>query len=69
MPESQWLVYNAGCGWPGFIIFTILMSLPFTLKVIISQLPWYLLFAVTTFTFLFDLRLEVQLSFFYLNIL
>ena len=64
LPSSEWLVYGAGCGWPGFIIFTFLMILPLVLKGIKNRLPWYLLSATTAFTLLFDIGLEVQFGVF-----
>ena len=28
-PSSEWLIYGAGCGWPGFLLFTVIMLVPF----------------------------------------
>ena len=60
LPSSEWLIYGAGSGWPGFLIFSILMIIPFTLKEIKNRLPWFLISVTTCFTFLFDIGLEIQ---------
>jgi O-antigen ligase len=63
-PSSEWLVYGAGCGWFGFILFTIVMIIPFLFKIKGSRLPWLLLNATAALLFLFDIGLEVQFGVF-----
>lgn len=62
-PSSEWLMYGAGCGWPGFIIFSCIMLLPFWIKMT-HQLIWWLLNITAAFSFLFDIGLEVQFGVF-----
>lgn len=31
-PSSEWIMYGAGCGWPGFILFTAVVVFPFFIK-------------------------------------
>ncbi|MFI5133885.1 MAG: O-antigen ligase family protein [Chitinophagales bacterium] len=63
-PSSEWLIYGAGCGWPGFILFTMIMIIPFTLKIREDRLCWLLLNTTAGLTFLFDIGLEVQFGVF-----
>ncbi len=58
-PSSEWLFYGAGAGWPGFLVFTMVMLIPFFIKMK-SKLPWWLLNTTAAFAFLFDIGLEVQ---------
>jgi len=62
-PSSEWLIYGAGCGWPGFILFTFIMMIPFLIRVK-NKLIWYLLNVTAAFSFLFDIGLEVQYGIF-----
>jgi O-antigen ligase len=62
-PASEWLMYGAGAGLPGFIVFTISMLIPFFTRVR-HQLPWWMLNAAAAFSFLFDIGLEVQFGVF-----
>ncbi len=62
-PSSEWLMYGAGCGWPGFIIFSCIMLLPFRIRMN-NQLIWWLLNITAAFCFLFDIGLEVQFGVF-----
>lgn len=58
-PSSEWLMYGGTAGWPGFLLFTLVMILPF-----LSKGPhrffWWTLNAIMAFSFLFDIGLEVQ---------
>ena len=63
-PSSEWLIYGAGCGWPGFIVFTIIMLIPFFYRPPGNKILWFLLNAGIAFTFLFDNGLEVQFGVF-----
>jgi O-antigen ligase len=58
-PSSEWLMYGAGCGLIGLIIFGWVMAIPFFTEVT-NRLPWYLLNSTAAFSFLFDIGLEVQ---------
>jgi O-antigen ligase len=62
-PSSEWLIYGAACGWPGFLVFTCLMILPFFIPVK-DKLPWWLLNLTAAFSLLFDIGLEVQFGLF-----
>ena len=62
-PSSEWLMYGAGCGWPGLLLFTIVMCIPFVIKTT-NKLLWWLLNATAAFSFLFDIGLEVQFGVF-----
>ena len=62
-PSSEWLMYGAALGWPGFIIFTLIMLLPFFEKRNF-RFFWYVLNAVAGFSLLFDIGLEVQFGVF-----
>jgi len=62
-PSSEWLMYGAGCGWPGFIIFSIVMLIPFSVKTN-NRMLWWLLNGTAAFSFLFDIGLEVQFGVF-----
>ncbi len=62
-PASEWLMYGAGAGLPGFIVFTVCMLIPFLTRVR-HQLPWGILNVAAAFSFLFDIGLEVQFGVF-----
>ena len=59
LPASEWMVYGAGAGWPGLIIFSIVMILPFFTRVR-QRFYWWIVNIVAAFSFLFDIGLEVQ---------
>ena len=63
LPSSEWLMFGAGTGWPGFILFTGVMLIPFLMR-IKNKLAWCLLNIVVAFNFLFDIGLEVQFGVF-----
>ncbi len=62
-PASEWLMYGAGAGLPGFIVFTVCMLIPFLTRVN-HRLPWWILNAAAAFSFMFDIGLEVQFGVF-----
>jgi len=62
-PSSEWLIYGVACGWPGFLLFSLVMSIPFYIKTK-AKLLWWLLNATAAFSFLFDIGLEVQFGVF-----
>jgi O-antigen ligase len=56
-PCSEWMMYGAGTGWPGFIILSvILIYLFFAVK----NTWWRLLNFITLLSYVFDMGLEVQ---------
>ena len=63
LPSSEWMIYGAGCGWPGFILFSLIMFIPFFIKTN-NKLIWWLLNSTAAFSFLFDIGLEVQFGVF-----
>lgn len=63
LPSSEWLMYGAGAGWPGFILFSGIMIIPFFSNVK-RLLPWIILNMIAAFSFLFDIGLEVQFGVF-----
>jgi hypothetical protein len=62
-PSSQWLIYGAGCGIPGFCLFTLIMLLPFFIP-IQHKILWWILNATVAFAFMADIGLEVQFGVF-----
>lgn len=64
LPSSEWLVYGAAAGWPGLILFTGGMLLPFALQVKGHRTAWVALSAMGALSFLFDPGLEVQFGVF-----
>lgn len=63
LPGSEWMMYGAGTGWPGFIAFSAIMIIPFFTR-IKPQFCWWLLNATAAFSFIFDIGLEVQFGVF-----
>lgn len=62
-PASEWLMYGAGAGLPGILVFTVCMLIPFFTKTS-HRLWWWMLNAAAAFSFLFDIGLEVQFGVF-----
>jgi len=62
-PSSEWLMYGVAAGWIGFVLFTIVMFIPFFERTR-SQFFWVTLNLVMAFSFLFDIGLEVQFGVF-----
>ncbi|MDP9229944.1 MAG: O-antigen ligase family protein [Bacteroidota bacterium] len=63
-PSSEWLMYGSGCGWPGFLLFTFMMILPFFTRHSKNNLSWLLVNISVILIFLFDIGLEVQYGIF-----
>ena len=63
-PSSEWLLYGAFAGWPGVVLFTAVMLLPFFVKVQHRKVFWTALHATAAFSFAFDMGLEVQYGIF-----
>ena len=62
-PSSEWIMYGSGCGWPGLLLFSFVMIIPFWIKTT-NKLLWWLLNIAAAFSFLFDIGLEVQFGVF-----
>ncbi len=62
-PASEWMIYGAGCGIPGFLIFSLVLLIPFFIRTS-NPLLWYLINITAAFSFLFDIGLEVQFGVF-----
>ncbi|HEU4470069.1 MAG TPA: O-antigen ligase family protein [Flavisolibacter sp.] len=63
-PSSEWLMYGAGAGWPGFLLFTLCMLLPFFEKMRSGWFFWASLNTISALSFLFDIGLETQFGVF-----
>jgi O-antigen ligase len=63
LPASEWLMYGAGSGIPGLLVFTFAMLVPFFVRVRYKW-RWRLLNLIVAFGFLFDIGLEVQFGVF-----
>ncbi len=60
LPSSEWMMYGAGNGWPGFILFSFAMLIPFFIKEVRKNIVWLLINVSVSFSYLFDIGLEVQ---------
>jgi hypothetical protein len=63
-PSSEWLLYGAFAGWLGVLLFTLLMLLPFFVRMKQHTVFWIALHATAAFSFAFDMGLEVQYGIF-----
>lgn len=63
-PSSEWLLYGAFAGWPGVVLFTLIMLAPFFVKLRQHQIYWIALHATAAFSFAVDMGLEVQYGIF-----
>jgi O-antigen ligase len=59
-PSNEWLMYGGFAGWPGVLLFTIVMLLPFFSKLPGGRIFWLAFHAAAVFSFAFDMGLEVQ---------
>ncbi|HEX8315922.1 MAG TPA: O-antigen ligase family protein [Flavisolibacter sp.] len=59
-PSSEWLMYGGFAGWPGVILFTVVMVLPFIYRPGSHPVFWTAFHATAAFSFAFDMGLEVQ---------
>ena len=64
LPSSEWVMYGAATGWPGFILFTIIMLIPFFIKMLNKNIFWWMMNVSIVVTYLFDNGLEGQFSVF-----
>ena len=60
LPSSEWVIYGAGNGWPGFIVFSFVMLVPFYVKELRGEVTWLILRFAIPLSYLFDIGLEVQ---------
>jgi O-Antigen ligase. len=63
-PASEWMIYGAGTGWIGLVLFLFAMAVPFFLSKFNCYLSWILLNLSAVISFMFDIGLEVQLGVF-----
>ena len=63
-PSSEWLIYGAIAGWPGVLLFSLVMVLPLVYRPKKHQFFWIAFHATAAFSFLFDMGLEVQYGIF-----
>ncbi|HEX2846065.1 MAG TPA: O-antigen ligase family protein [Chitinophagaceae bacterium] len=59
-PSSEWIVYGGMVGWPGIILFTVIVFLPLCIKNIPHRFFWNLLHTVAIMGFLIETSLETQ---------
>jgi O-antigen ligase len=59
IPSSEWMIYGAGIGLGGVLLFSLTMLVPFTVRTRWT-LPWWLLNAGISSSMLADIGLEVQ---------
>lgn len=59
-PSSEWIVYGGMAGWPGMILFTVIVFLPLCVKNIPRRFFWNLLHAIAIMGFLVETSLETQ---------
>lgn len=63
-PCSEPMMYAAGAGWIGLVLFLMAVSIPFFLTKYKSSLGWILINLTAIISFMFDIGLEVQLGVF-----
>lgn len=63
-PSNEWLIYGDFAGWPGILLFSFVMLLPFLIKGIQQKFYWNCFHATAIFSFLVDTGLEVQFGVF-----
>ena len=64
LPSSEWVIYGAGNGWTGFIVFSFVMLVPFFVKELRGEVTWLILSFSIPLSYLFDIGLEVQYGIF-----
>lgn len=60
LPSSEWMMYGAGTGWPGLILFTAVMIIPFFIRRVEEKRSWIMINIFIASSYLFDIGLEVQ---------
>ncbi|MFI5187002.1 MAG: O-antigen ligase family protein [Chitinophagales bacterium] len=64
LPSSEWMMYGAGAGWPGVILFSFAMLVPFFVRRWRRNIFWLLLNLFLASSYLFDIGLEGQYGIF-----
>jgi hypothetical protein len=59
-PSSEWLLYGGAAGWPGFLLFSLVMIIPLFYRSMQNLFFWIALNSTAAFSFMFDIGLEVQ---------
>jgi O-antigen ligase len=59
-PCSEWILYGDMAGWPGLILLTGILGLPFFIRIPHHRFFWVALNGTAALSFLFDMGLEVQ---------
>lgn len=62
LPGSDWLLYAAGLGWPGWLVFIIAVTLLFFLRSMRGDLTWYALWAISWLALLYEIPIEGQVG-------
>jgi O-antigen ligase len=60
LPSSEWALYGGFAGWPGIVLFTLVMLLPFYFTPPHHRVFWWLLTGTLALSLMFDVGLEVQ---------
>ncbi len=63
-PSSEWLVYGDMFGWPGVLLFTIIICVPFFIRRRSWSFYWIMLHVMALSTFFFETGLETQFGIF-----
>ncbi len=64
LPSSEWMMYGAGSGWPGFILFSAIILLPLFISPLRKNIVWLIINVSIAISYLFDIGLEVQFGVF-----
>ena len=60
LPCSEWMMYGGFAGWPGIILFSAIMLLPFLINAGDQKFYWVSLNIIAAFSFVFDMGIETQ---------
>jgi hypothetical protein len=60
IPCSEFILYGAGAGWIGLLVFIFVMVLPFFIKTLNRHPDWWMINLSFFLSYLFDMGLEVQ---------
>ena len=60
LPSNEWIIYGDGGGWPGLILFSFALIIPFFVPRLRRNIIWWLINASFFLSYLFDIGLEVQ---------
>jgi O-antigen ligase len=63
-PCSEWIMYGGFAGWPGMILFTMIMLILVFYKTKTNHFYWIVLNSIAAFSFVFDIGLENQFGVF-----